>query len=112
LKITGQAGNFLKSAVNRARGGHVVTPEHVLFIQFPCRNTTMNKIVAALIASLFAVGAFAQASAPAAAPMAKAAPAAAAPMAKEAAPMAKAAPAKKAKKTAKAKKAKMDKPAA
>ena len=101
----------MKEAVNRGPSGHVVTPEHVLFIQFPCRNITMNKIVAALIASLFAVGAFAQATAPAAAPMTKAAPAA--PMAKEAAPMAKAAPAKK-HKTAKkaAKKAKMEKPAA
>ena len=104
----------MKEAVNRGPSGHVVTPEHVLFIQFPCRNITMNKIVAALIASLFAVGAFAQATAPAVAPMTKAAPAA--PMAKEAAPMAaKAAPAKKAKvakKTHKASKPKMDKPAA
>jgi hypothetical protein len=112
LKLAGAAGNFLKRAVNGERGRHVVTPEHVLFIHFPCRNTTMNKIVAALIASLFAVGAFAQASAPAA-PAAKAAPAAAvAPMTKEAAPMAKAAPAKKAKKARTAKKAKMEKPAA
>ena len=71
----------------------------------------MNKIIAALIASLFAVGAFAQASTPAVAPMTKAAPAA--PMAKEAAPMAKAAPAKKHKTAKKAvKKAKMEKPAA
>jgi hypothetical protein len=76
---------------------------------FISRIFWMNKLLTALIAGLFAAGAFAAASAPAA----TAAPAAPAATSATAAPAAdKAAPAKKAKKTKKAKKAKKAAPKA